>query len=149
MTPPDNEDKSDLLEIYKLHSELSDRVSQRREGANRFYAGLLTFVGISIGAAYKMDNTSLLLVAEIGGLCMSISWLVVIKSYRDLNAGKFKVLHELENNFQYRFFQREWEALDMNKKKKRYRRLTHAEMWLPVVFFLMFATLLVLTLIAW
>ena len=27
--------QNDLLEIYKLHSELADRVSQRREGANR------------------------------------------------------------------------------------------------------------------
>ena len=29
--------KQELLEIYKLHSELADRVSQRREGANKFF----------------------------------------------------------------------------------------------------------------
>ena len=145
----DNGNNSDLLEIYKLHVELSDRVSQRREGANRFYAGLLTFVGISIGAAYKMGNAPLLLVAETAGLCVSISWLVVIKSYRDLNAGKFKILQEMENSFRYRFFQREWKALGMNKKKKRYVRLTHAEMCLPVAFLCLFVTLVVVTLFNW
>ena len=30
-----DENKRELLEIYKLHAELADRVSQRREGANR------------------------------------------------------------------------------------------------------------------
>ena len=29
-----------LLEIYKLHAGLADRVSQRREGANRLYVSL-------------------------------------------------------------------------------------------------------------
>ena len=36
-----DEDRQELLEIYKLHSELADRVSQRREGANRLYVSLL------------------------------------------------------------------------------------------------------------
>ena len=27
--------RNEMLEIYKLHAELADRVSQRREGANR------------------------------------------------------------------------------------------------------------------
>lgn len=147
VTCPDNGDNSDLLEIYKLHSDLSDRVSQRRDGANRFYAGLLTFVGVSIGAAYKMDNVSLLLVAEIAGLCVSILWFVVIKSYRDLNTGKFKALQELESEFRYCFFQREWEILDMNKKKKRYLQLTRVEMGLPIALFILFGVLLVVTLI--
>ena len=28
-------EQNELLELYKLHTELADRVSQRREGANR------------------------------------------------------------------------------------------------------------------
>lgn len=137
------------MEIYRIHSELSDRVSQRREGANRFYASLLTFVGISIGAVHRMDNMFLLLLAESVGLWLSVSWIRVIKSYRDLNAGKYKVLQELENNFQYRFFQREWEVLGMNKSKseKRYLRLTHAETLSPWGFLVLFTVLVIVTLI--
>ena len=39
-------DKSanEVLELYKLHIELADRVSQRREAANRLFAGLLVAV---------------------------------------------------------------------------------------------------------
>ena len=33
-------EQDQLLEIYKLHAELADRVSQRREGANRLYVSL-------------------------------------------------------------------------------------------------------------
>ncbi len=44
MIDPDRDpDRTELLEIYKLHAELADRVSQRREGANRLYVSLLTF----------------------------------------------------------------------------------------------------------
>ena len=38
--------QNEMLEIYKLHAELADRVSQRREGANRLYVSLL--VGLEL-----------------------------------------------------------------------------------------------------
>ena len=44
---------NDLLEINKLHAELADRVSQRREGANRLYAGLLTAIAIAVAAHFN------------------------------------------------------------------------------------------------
>ena len=34
--------RNEMLEIYKLHAELADRVSQRREGANRLYRKMRT-----------------------------------------------------------------------------------------------------------
>lgn len=37
-------DRAELLEIYKLHAELADKVSQRREGANRLYVSLITAI---------------------------------------------------------------------------------------------------------
>ena len=39
-------EQNERLEIYKLHAELADRVSQRREGANRLYVTLLLGIGI-------------------------------------------------------------------------------------------------------
>ena len=44
-----DEKRQELLEIYKLHAELADRVSQRREGANRLYVSLL--IGLVLFAA--------------------------------------------------------------------------------------------------
>ncbi len=51
-----DEDRQELLEIYKLHSELADRVSQRREGANRLYVSLLAGIFI-LPAAFLRYGT--------------------------------------------------------------------------------------------
>lgn len=40
--PTTDSSKDHLLEIYKLQAELADRVSQRREGANRLQVSLLS-----------------------------------------------------------------------------------------------------------
>ena len=140
----DNKDNSDLLEIYKLHSLLSDRVSQRRDGANRFYAGLLTFVGISMGAIYKMDHMAfgglgfdLLRLAEFTGLWLSVCWLIAIKSYQNLNKCKFEVLQDLEQELPYHFFRREWKKFE----KGRYLSLTKTEMLPASCFLLLFLVL--------
>ena len=49
-----------LLEQYKLYVEMADRISQRREQSNRFYAGLvsaivalLVLVQISIVGSFR------------------------------------------------------------------------------------------------
>ncbi len=48
-----NENRQELLEIYKLHAELADRVSQRREGANRLFVSLLTGMLIFMAALLR------------------------------------------------------------------------------------------------
>ncbi len=40
---------AEFLEIYKLHAELADRVSHRREAANRLHLGLLSGLGLFAG----------------------------------------------------------------------------------------------------
>ena len=45
--------QTELLEIYKLHAELADRVSQRREGANRLYVSLLVGLMVFLGALLR------------------------------------------------------------------------------------------------
>jgi len=42
--------RKELLEIYKIHANLADRVSQRREGANRLYVCLLAGLGVFASA---------------------------------------------------------------------------------------------------
>lgn len=134
-----NEDKQELLEIYKLHSELADRVSQRREGANRLFVSLLTGILILLAAILRFGAGAVpvwvvLLAVGILGISLSASWYVVIRSYRQLNAGKFDALHELEEKLAYPFFKREWELLEEGKNRSKYWRLTVVETFLPVVF---------------
>ena len=148
--------KQELLEIYKLHAELADRVSQRREGANRLYVSLITAFLIFLAAAFRFgtgaisDDYAVLVGGSILGILLSVSWLIVIRSYRRLNSGKFDALHELEEKLAYPFFKREWELLgkELGKEKKvsRYWRLTVVETILPFGFGIIFALIFVISL---
>lgn len=137
-----------LLEIYKLHAHLADRVSQRREGANRLYVSLLVGLAVFVAALLRFSgggaSIRVLLCAAGGiGALLAVSWYVVIRSYRQLNSGKFKALHELEGKLPYPFYKREWDLLAKGKDISRYWKLTNVETGLPVIFFLLFFGLMV------
>lgn len=107
-------EQEQLLEIYKLHAELADRVSQRREGANRIYVSLLVGLVIFLAALLRFgmgDAPVKLVLCTVGafGVLLSASWFVVVKSYQQLNTEKFRVLHDLETMLVYRFFTLEWD----------------------------------------
>ena len=131
--------RAELFEIYKLHAELADRVSQRREGANRLYVSLLTAILALVTAfsGYEIKMSALSWVMTVGGILiivLSASWFVVIRSYRQLNSGKFLALHELEEKLAYPFFKREWELLEEGGNIRRYWKLTIVETFLPITF---------------
>ena len=101
-------ERNQLLEIYKFHAELADRVSQRREGANRLYVSLHVGLVVLIAALVRFgfgDTPEDLVLGAIGGfgILLSISWFVVIRSYRQLNEEKYRVLGELEKQLPYQF----------------------------------------------
>ena len=144
-----NSTQNELLEIYKLHTELADRVSQRREGANRLYVSLL--VGLMVfGAALLRygtgDVSAKIVLCAMGtiGALLSVSWYIVIRSYRQLNTGKFKPLHELEEKLAYPFFTREWELLGEGRDRRRYWKLSVVETSLPWIFFALFLGMTIL-----
>ena len=142
--------QNELLEIYKLHAELADRVSQRREAANRLYVSLLVGLMVFLVALMRFGidgvpaRSVLCVVGGVGAL-LSVSWYVVIRSYRQLNTGKFAALHELEQKLAYAFFTREWELLDKGQDRGRYWKLTVVETSLPCIFFVLYLVLVVLS----
>ena len=138
----------ELLELYKLHAELADRVSQRREGANRLFVSLLTGLMVFLAALLRLGTGDLganavMVFFGLVGVMLSAAWFVVIRSYRQLNTGKFEALHELEQHIPYAFFQREWELLQEGRDFRRYWRLTVVETSLPIIFFLLFLGVIV------
>ena len=141
-----DQQQQERLEIYKLHAELADRVSQRREGANRLYVSLL--IGLAVFAAallrFGTDGISpdtVLFWAGVLGAVLAASWYVVIRSYRQLNTGKFNALQDLERHLAYPFFTKEWELLGEGRRRSRYWRLTVVETALPWALFLFFVGL--------
>lgn len=141
-------DGRELLELYKLHAELADRVSQRRVGANRLFVSLLTGLMVFLAALVRLgtgdlDANAVMVFSGVAGVMLSAAWFVVIRSYRQLNTGKFQALHELEQHLPYPFFQREWELLHEGRDFRRYWQLTVVETSLPVIFFLLFLAIIV------
>ena len=143
-----------LFGIYKLHAELADKVSQRREGANRLYVSILVGLAVFLAALIRFGVEGqlgfvhgpvrlILCAAGAIGALLSVSWYVVIRSYRQLNSGKFEALHELEGKLAYPFYKREWELLGEGKQISRYWKLTNVETGLPVIFFLLFFGLMI------
>lgn len=135
------------LEIYKLHSELADRVSQRRESSNRLYVSLTVGLVVFIASLFRFSaggNPEEWLVASVSGtgILLSCVWWVNIRSYQQLNSAKFRVLHDLEKELAFAFFTQEWDPQSEGRRSNRYWRLTYVEAALPIIFALMFASLL-------
>lgn len=155
------DESKEALEIYKLHADLADRVSQRRLGTNRVYAGALVGMMLFLGALLRVDGSHThgglaFCVIGIVGALLAVSWMLVIRSYKRLNDGKFDALLELEEKLSYRFFEREWhflghkdvseentEKTDGRKQGAKYFRLTVVEQSAPWLFFALYVAVVV------
>ena len=140
-------ERQELIEIYKLHAHLADQVSNRREGANRLHVsllvGLLSVVAIIIrfGPDEVVDWRIFVIVGVLGTL-LSLSWWLVIRSYKQLNANKFRVLGDLETMLPFEFFNSEWDPEQAGRKSNQYLELTKVENFLPMMFGAFFVAML-------
>lgn len=126
-----------LLEIYKLHSDLADKTSQRRVLTNRYYITLVSAIATALAFLFKLTEipkTSFLFIAlgiSIFSILICFAWITNLESYRQLNELKFEVLHELEEKLPFKFFKREWDLLKNENDKKSYKRLSKVEKNIP------------------
>jgi len=137
-----------LLEQYKLYVEMADRVSIRREQTNRFYvlllSGLLAFFSIIIERYILLGWQNVLLLAvAIWGLLLCFTWYIHLRSYRQLNTGKFRVVHEMEQHLPFPCYNREWEILGRGRKAKKYLQLTRVEQYIPGILAIPYLLLLI------
>ncbi|WP_442961003.1 RipA family octameric membrane protein [Pseudarthrobacter sp. J75] len=109
------------LELYKLAVEMADRVSARRGTANQFYLSLETLIlGAPIMAQYLGSNSvahpELLTALSVAGVLVAIVWWLQLRSYRELNSAKFKVINEIEDHhFEVKVFRQEWLELKQDR----------------------------------
>ena len=131
-----------VLEMWKVYLGMADNISDRRERANAFFVtlhmGAIAVIGFLVEKQmYEWVAT----VALLAGVPFSFLWYRLIRSYRDLNSAKFKVVHEIENLLPLKLFDGEWEAVGRGEDPKRYLPFTRIELVVPLVF-LVFHTLL-------
>ena len=125
---------TDLLEQYKLYVQSAENVSTRRVSSNRY---LLT-VNAALVASYGFQSASSGLTIwtipiAVAGITISLLMWSIIKSHRDLNAVKFKVIHELEQYLPAALYDYEWQ-LAQGGRGKIYRSVSQIELWIPAVF---------------
>ena len=128
-----------LLEQYKVYVEMADNVSERRDRSNAFYLTLLSGLLVVVSAIVTIWGTNSFLastmVAGIGlvGVLLCVVWFFNIRSYGQLNSGKFKVIHRMEQELPFACHDNEWEVLGRGKDRRLYWPFTQVEKWVPVI----------------
>src|SRR5688572_11354370 len=100
-TPENGGADAQLLELYKIIVESSEELVSRRQGVNTFFltmnGALLTAGGIIIQSSGDESLSSIgILVLTITGTILCGAWRSLIRSFGQLNRGKFKVINTME-----------------------------------------------------
>lgn len=141
-----------FLEQYKLYLGQIDKLGDRRQSSNSFFLTLNT--GLCAAFAFLCAEGTppmlrpLHLVIPVAGILISFFWHRLVSSYRQLSTGKFVVIHQMEAYLPMAPFTAEWRVLGSGKDKSKYMPLTRVEVWVPRLFIIMYAALM-LYLIPW
>jgi hypothetical protein len=127
-----------VIKIYQTYLEMADRISSRRERTNSYFLTINTAL-VALVTYLSLASPSCPVVLShlpiaIAGLTLSYLWYRVIRSYRDLNSAKFKVVHQIENILPLRPYDAEWEAVGRGENPKLYLPFTHIEIAVPWIF---------------
>lgn len=123
-----------VLERYKLCVEMANRVSARHSLTNTFFLTLnsaeLTAAGALSGPTVRTVPTWGLASIGFVALCQCVAWFLLIRSYRQLNAAKYKVIGELEKRLPaLPYSDAERAEFGEGKSSTTYLPLTHVELW--------------------
>lgn len=127
-----------LLEQYKMFVESADRISQRRQEANKFFLTINTALLAVLGGILGCDSQSLglwlFLPVAAAGLVLCYVWYRLVLSYKGLNAGKFEVIHAIEKELPLALFDAEWRQIGKGNDPKKYKPFSEIETWIPWIF---------------
>ena len=127
-----------LVEQYKLYVEMADRISARRGVANTFFLTLNTAILTVIGVFWDsqpMVSPWVLLFPLFILIAECVLWFQIIRSYRQLNSGKWNVVAAMEQRLPASpWYRAEWAALGKGVEPRKYTPLTHVEKWTPLLF---------------
>lgn len=143
-----------ILEQYKLYVEMADRVSSRRGLTNTFFLTLNTLIFTLIGVLAKdhiaQIPSAVLILLLMVALGQCAAWWTIVRSYRQLNTGKFKIVGLLEERLPASpYWKAEWTALGKGEDRRLYLPLSHLEQWVPIFFAAAYAAGFALVLGLW
>lgn len=140
-----NDYKEHLFEQYKLYVESIEKTSDRRQHANNYFITINTALISLIGLSFQIkifENLAFIksILAFVGIIVCIVFW-YLIRSYKQLNTGKFDVVHKIEEHLPLALYKYEWEVLGKGKDNKKYYPFSHIELIIPWVFGIIYALL--------
>lgn len=114
--PPGEESSvQKAFDLYKIMVDSSERLVSRRQGVNTFFltinGALLTASGLIVQSAGDQRLGGLgIAVLALAGVILCAAWRSLIRSFGQLNTGKFKVINTIERYFPAAIYAAEWEA---------------------------------------
>jgi len=140
-----NDYKEHLFEQYKLYVESVEKTSDRRQHANNYFitinTALISLIGLSFQIKIFENLSWMKSVLALVGIIICIVFWYLIRSYKQLNTGKFAVIHEVEKYLPLALYKYEWEILGEGKDNKKYYPFSHIELLIPWVFGIIYALL--------
>lgn len=137
--------KEHLFEQYKLYIESVEKTSDRRQHANNYFitinTALISLIGLSFQFKIFENLSWIKSVLALVGIVICIVFWYLIRSYKQLNTGKFTVVHEIEKHLPLALYKYEWEVLGEGKDNKKYYPFSHIELLIPWVFGVIYALL--------
>ncbi len=134
-----------LLTQYQLYVEGMEKISDRRQNANNYFITINTVLISFIGVLSQMKMFEQIawiksLIVVIGIIICIIFWFL-LRSYKQLNTGKFKVIHEIEKRLPLALYDFEWKVLGEGRDINLYFPFSHIEMIIPWIFVLIYGLL--------
>jgi hypothetical protein len=142
----ESEPSPQFVELYKLVVEMADRTSARRGLANSFFLTLNTGFAAFAGATLGMEGSDrfrAILMAGIG-IVLCGAWWILLRSYRQLNWAKFRVILAMEERLVAAPFGEEWKLIRTDPVKRRFSRYAElglVERVVPLAFLLAYLSL--------
>jgi hypothetical protein len=131
-----------LLEQYKLYVESAQRVTDRRITTGNYLLTVNSFLLTVFGVASSQHVGGFwLAIVPVAGLLVSFTWYSLVVFYRNLGAGKYKVIHQLETFLPVAPFRCEWRTA-RDGKVRRHTGVTHMERVVPLTFAAIYLVLL-------
>lgn len=129
-------DRGHLFELYKLMVASSEALVARRQGVNTFFltanGALLTAIGLVVRTSGDARLPALgLTTLALTGLVLCLAWWSLLRSFGQLNRGKFVVINALETMLPAAVYAAEWKALGEGKDPRTYTSFTERETWVP------------------
>ena len=136
--------REELFEQYKLFTETSEALVNRRQNVNSFYitanTAIITIAATAFSLSGDLFSKLIITIAlSIPGILMNHSWRRILESYGITNSSKMKIISMIEKKLAASLYDAEWNVMSNKYNRQPYVSFTDSEKALPMIFIAVFA----------